>query len=46
MIGALESSELVELSLDEAAQRVGKGWRLIAEIGWASKYVYLLKGAC
>jgi nucleoside-diphosphate-sugar epimerase len=44
-LGALETTELRSLSLDEAAETLGKGWRLIAEIGWASKYVYLVKGA-
>jgi nucleoside-diphosphate-sugar epimerase len=43
--GALKTTELLSISLNEAAETLGKGWRLIAEIGWASKYVYLVKQA-
>jgi nucleoside-diphosphate-sugar epimerase len=42
-IGALKATELLLISLDEAAETLGRGWRLIAEIGWASKYVYVVK---
>jgi nucleoside-diphosphate-sugar epimerase len=43
--GALKTTELLSLSLDEAAETLGRGWHLIAEIGWASKYVYVVKQA-
>jgi nucleoside-diphosphate-sugar epimerase len=42
-IGGLKTTELLSISLDEAAETLGRGWRLIAEIGWASKYVYVVK---
>ncbi|KAE8444805.1 hypothetical protein EG329_014265 [Mollisiaceae sp. DMI_Dod_QoI] len=35
-IGALQTREVRELGLDEATEVLGRGWRLIAEIGWAS----------
>jgi nucleoside-diphosphate-sugar epimerase len=37
-LGALQTTELQSLSLDEAKNIVGGGWRLISEIGWASRY--------
>ncbi len=42
-VGALEMEELVALSLDEAAEMLAGGWRLLGEIGWASKYVFVLE---
>lgn len=39
----LETADLLSISLDGAAETLGRGWRLIAEIGWASKYVYVVK---
>jgi hypothetical protein len=44
-LGALKTTELLLISLDEATETLGRGWRLIAEIGWASKYVYVLRQA-
>lgn len=36
-VGALKTTELQSLSLAESKEILGRGWGLIAEIGWASK---------
>jgi nucleoside-diphosphate-sugar epimerase len=38
-LGALKLTELRSLSLEESTEYLGRGSRLLAEIGWASKYV-------
>ncbi|KAL5313054.1 hypothetical protein ACEPPN_019481 [Leptodophora sp. 'Broadleaf-Isolate-01'] len=36
---ALKTTALQTLSLEEATKKLGNGWALLGEIGWASKYV-------
>jgi len=41
-LGALKTTALQTLSLEEATKKLGFGSALIAEIGWASKYVCII----